>query len=243
MAAKKKKSSKKATSKKTAKKSPSLRGLSEYGGNMCSFVSSDVMQSRHMREYPASRNGWRSAVHHAFKATAPGNAMYITMRCSDTPKGDGIAMAQCYYDSERQRVNCTLEGSGGPEKYSADRPDYKYAVRREETSLAGVKRKMPRAPRRVAAPSANSMASRFLRSEGFDDILEWKAGNTSGMMPLMDTPYHSKAKDIAEACAAKKKGEYEKVWRVDSNGRQEICMAPLAGLTKKKVAKKSKSRR
>lgn len=102
-------------------------------------------------------------------------------------------------------------------------------------------RKMPRAPRRAApAPSATSMASRFLRAEGFDDILEWKAGNTSGMMPLMDTPYHSKAKDIAEACAAKKKGEYEKVWRVNSNGRQEICMAPLAGLTKKKAAKKSR---
>lgn len=111
------------------------------------------------------------------------------------------------------------------------------------TSEKATARKMPRAPRRTAAwktPSATSMASRFLRAEGFDDILEWKAGNTSGMMPLMDTPYHSKAKDIAEACAAKKKGEYEKVWRVDSNGRQEICMAPLAGLTKKKAAKKSR---
>lgn len=103
-------------------------------------------------------------------------------------------------------------------------------------------RKMPRAPRRAArtAPSATSMASRFLRAEGFDDILEWKAGNTSGMMPLMDTPYHSKAKDIAEACAAKKKGEYEKVWRVNSNGRQEICMAPLAGLNRTRRRAKSK---
>lgn len=129
-------------------------------------------------------------------------------------------------------------------KKATSKKTAKKRVAKKAPAKKAATRKMPRAPRHArGAASANSMASRFLRSEGFDDILEWKAGNTSGMMPLMDTPYHSKAKDIAEACTAKKKGEYEKVWRVDSNGRQEICMAPLAGLTKKKAAKKSKSRR
>lgn len=100
----------------------------------------------------------------------------------------------------------------------------KKRVAKKAPAKKAATRKMPRAPRRTqGVASANSMASRFLRAGGFDDILEWQAGNTSGMMPLMDTPHHSKAKDIAEACAAKKKGEYEKVWRVNSDGRKEIC--------------------
>lgn len=142
MAAKKKAPSRKsAARKKTAKKSSPLRGLSEYGGNKCFFSVGGVTTPSD--DFPASRNGWRSAVQLAYKNTSPRGAMFIDMRCSDTPRGGGIPMAQCYWNSELKRASCGLEGSEGPVKNPLDTPYHKAAALREETTLAGLH------PRRV----------------------------------------------------------------------------------------------
>jgi hypothetical protein len=214
--------------KQAAKKA--LKGLAEYGGNQCFFSAGG--STTPSNDYPASRNGWRSAVQHAVKNTTPSRAMFLNMRCSDTPSGGGIPMAQCYWDSELKRASCGLEGSGGPHKTPSPR---------EDTSLAGLPRK--KAAKKAATRGLKSWVpsyERIARDSGFNDRLEWAAEDSDGMIPLMDTPYHSKAKDIAEACAAKKKGEYNKVWRVNSEGRKEICLAPLAGLKRTRRTAKSK---
>lgn len=119
-----------------AKKRGSLKGLAEYGGNKCFFSVGGVTTPSD--DFPASRNGWRSAVQLAYKNTSPRGAMFIDMRCSDTPRGGGIPMAQCYWNSELKRASCGLEGSDGPAKNVSGKPSP-----REDTSLAGLNCKTP----------------------------------------------------------------------------------------------------
>lgn len=110
-------------------------------------------------------------------------------------------------------------------KSPAKKASAKKASTRKTTARKASTRKAPARKAPARNSTGSSMANRWFASNGFDDILEWEGkGGISGQIPLLDGPYHSKSKDISEACAEKKNGFYVRVWRANADGRQEICL-------------------
>jgi len=112
-------------------------------------------------------------------------------------------------------------------------------ARKKATAKKAPKRRAPKsmlgsassqAPKKASRKSANNpfnnMVDNWFQSLGFTDVIEWEGKNSTGMTPLIESPYHSKSRDIEEACADKKKGFYTRVWRTNAEGRNEICLKP-----------------